>query len=114
MHEPTTEGVMEWLGRGSGWRIMLPIVMLGFLVLSGCVTRWSRPGATESEFRRDMYECLREAQMLADRRREPTPPLTGGTVGAAFGAGVAQGASEGLLIQTYREECMRGRGYTPR
>ena len=31
------------------------------LALSGCAGGWNRPNTTEAEFRRDMYQCEREA-----------------------------------------------------
>jgi hypothetical protein len=33
------------------------------LALSGCVTYWTKPGATDRDFAKDQYECERDSEM---------------------------------------------------
>jgi len=45
---------------------VLRIAAVGMLVVgTGCAERtlWDRPGATEADYRRDVYECERDARM---------------------------------------------------
>lgn len=57
------------------------------LSLCSCTTYWTKPGLTDAQFRRDNYECERDA--------------------AQAGLGFGDLAAEGM-----REECMEARGYT--
>lgn len=34
------------------------------LLLSGCATVWDQPGKSEGDFRRDSYECERDAAVV--------------------------------------------------
>lgn len=63
------------------------------LVFGGCAeTVWVKPGATQSDFNRDSYECERDARMSA----------------GSFGGGIG-GAIE---ARGFMERCMGVRGYT--
>jgi hypothetical protein len=66
------------------------------LVLGACShVVWDKPGATEEEFRRDAYQCERDARMSA----------------GSFGGGLA-GA---INAQNFMERCMTyEKGYTKR
>jgi hypothetical protein len=55
--------------------------------LCSCTTYWTKPGYTDAEFRKDNYECERDAAQS----------------GLGFGT---------LASARMREECMEARGYT--
>jgi hypothetical protein len=57
------------------------------LALCSCTTYYTKPGGTEAQFRKDNYECERDA--------------------AQAGLGFGDLAAEGM-----RSECMEARGYT--
>jgi len=67
---------------------VLPFLMLG---AAGCTPMmWVKPGLTEAEFRRDRYECERDARQSG-----------------YFG----QGLAGQLNMIEFAKQCMRARGY---
>lgn len=44
-------------------------IAIAAVLLAGCGTTWTKPGATEADYRRDHYACERDAALL--------PPLAG-------------------------------------
>ena len=68
------------------------------VLLSGCAQQqiiWHKEGATEQEFIKDRYECVRDAVM------------TGGTTYIGFGM-TERNADPHMFVH-----CMIARGYTP-
>jgi len=45
------------------------ILLLALLLLSGCETQMNKPGGTAEEFRRDLYECKKDAVSAPTKRR---------------------------------------------
>lgn len=80
-----------------GGPVVLALILI--VLLSGCAQPkqivWHKEGATEQEFIKDRYECLRDAVM------------TGGTTYIGFGM-TERNADPRMFAH-----CMIARGYTP-
>jgi len=80
------------------WKILAGVViLLGVVLVTGCgvtLTQgdWTKPGMTDQQWRKDSYECERDARSVAG---------TGGR--ETFG-----------VAQRLAEKCLAARGYTRR
>jgi hypothetical protein len=71
-------------------KLMLAVTLLS---LTACNTNYNKPGATMSEFKKDIYECNKESRAT----------LSG------YGSNVF---IQGAAINNMRDACMEARGYT--
>ena len=76
------------------WPLLEGVILLGLVLVAGCEVSlirgdWTKPGGTEEQWRKDAYECEREARL-----RYPHE---------------ATGAARRLA-----EKCLTARGYTRR
>lgn len=103
-------------------------VLASTAVLVGCATKWDKPGASEHEFRSDLYQCQREAagmypgsnmmatgpgyQMPSQTRCTPT---YGGGVNCTTIPGASAPPTQMDMAPFQRaqavESCLQARGY---
>ncbi len=75
------------------------VVFFGVLTIIGCRSMaWFKPGATEAEFNKDVYECMRENQQVVSR-----------TYGNRYGVGSSSGVT---VSEEMYNACMMARGYS--
>lgn len=68
--------------------------ILAATILSACATTtWEKPGATEADFERDKYECIKDGEQHAANQ--------------GFGGNP-------FIVAQRAKECMRVKGYTER
>jgi len=79
----------------------LGVLFIGLLILSGCATTtpmvWYKSGASQEEYSRDRYNCLREAQQ----------PVTGSYVNRYAGESSGQIITNNQLYSA----CMNAKGW---
>ena len=66
-------------------------LVLAGLLLSGCAGTWTKPGSTEAEFAKDLFECEKDARQFVG--------VSGGAIGA-------------IQFQEFGRRCLAARGYT--
>jgi hypothetical protein len=76
------------------WPLLEGVILLGLVLVAGCEVSlirgdWTKPGGTKEQWRKDTYECEREARLTYPHE--------------------ATGAA-----QRHAEECLTERGYTRR
>jgi len=81
------------------------ILLLSAAMLCSCATcpetGWQRSGATDEDFKKDYYECYRDAQGLPK-----TAPIYGGLTGALTQMGDLASQKEVF------KKCMESKGWT--
>ena len=83
-------------------KIILPIAILT-IVLTGCATNWSKPGATQQSFSQDKYQCLQQSSYRQETVRQV---WTGSSYKPVYDNNIQQDPN---LFNT----CMMARGYSP-
>jgi len=84
------------------------------VLLAGCTTYYSKPGATEAQFQRDLYECQYQAAALP---YAPPPPAPTGPYASAGMPGYQMQVAGGNLAaaanrKKVEQQCMAARGYS--
>jgi hypothetical protein len=94
-------------------------VLIATLLLPACAAnmQWSKPGATDAEFKKDCYECERDAAMLPGSPAPYRPALYANTP-----SGSMQSSGDDLLALSHKlgqeakrlslfQQCMESKGY---
>ena len=86
---------------------MIIVILFAVVLLSACATEpvtrevWSKPNATQQDFAKDKYDCMKDAQRLTNQAQ-------GANVSAGFGQA---GVDEAIDVDRYNA-CMEARGWT--
>lgn len=99
-------------------KILVVLLIMAANTVIGCASTWSKPGVTESEFRRDCYECQRDAAMVGQSPAPYRPAIYPSTT-----YGTTQSASDDLMAlsrnmsqlsarESMFERCMQSKGYS--
>lgn len=85
-----------------------------FLLLAGCASTWTKPGASEQDVAQARYECLQEARYLIPRQdlelENSGDASNSATQGMAVGLSQAHFMTDGKIM----DACMAARGFTER
>lgn len=98
--------------------VKILVVLLIMVANTGCSSVWTKPGVTESEFRRDCYECQRDAAMVGQAPAPYRPAIYANTP-----YGTMQSSSDDLMALSHNmgqlsarenmfDRCMQSKGYS--
>jgi len=88
------------------------IVLLLTMVCCGGKVNLTRPGTTQEEFYRDLWECKKYANQMAAMMSGPVGNVSNMGIGSVIGSGIGSGIIYGAEYNMRLMECMKAKGYT--